>query len=197
VQWYVDLYDRYGVAPTSETEGLAMNSDELSVPRNDGSCGVWLGMYDDRGGRNIVNNRGFGRSARWTYWSMLAPAGGQRKRAWAWPKSTATGAQGCLAPREAAVLALYSRNAGKLPATRCPPQVLANSTGYRQSAGDEAHHIRTTMPDQLLITPPKATALEQVSDTTLTTITAIIDQNLDVTAALNEAQEKLNPLPTE
>jgi hypothetical protein len=155
--------------------GPGQNSDELSVPRNDGSCGVWLGMYDDRGGRNIVNNRRFGRAARWDYdWSMLPLPEGSVKSLGVAEVDCYWVPKGALHPEEALLLARYLSDRWETAGYQMPARKsLANSTGYRQSAGDEATTILDNMPDQLLIIPTEnATALEQVSDTTLTTITA-------------------------
>jgi multiple sugar transport system substrate-binding protein len=197
VEWYTDLFARYNIASTVQTEGRAMTEEELSVPLGTGACGMWFGWYDDRGGLQATNRSNqFGpRSRRWSYdWAMLPlPEGNAGAMAVAevdcyWVP------QGALHPEEALLLARYLSDrwetAGyQLPARRS----LAESTAYRQSAGEAATAIIDQMPEQLLVMPSENDpTLASAAAATLQSMVSIINDNLDPTAVLRKAQDDLD-----
>ncbi len=133
VEWYTDLFARYNIASTVQTEGRAMTEEELSVPLGTGACGMWFGWYDDRGGLQATNRSNqFGpRSRRWSYdWAML-PLPEGNAGPWPWPRWMLLGASGGAPPGGGPVVgAIPLRSLGdrrlQLPARRS----LAESTAY-------------------------------------------------------------------
>jgi ABC-type glycerol-3-phosphate transport system substrate-binding protein len=186
VQWYSDLFNRYGVAPSNEVIRQVYPRYGINEAQVRGGCAVWLGFYSARGGRNAP--------IEWTIkWKMLPlpkdgmdSSMGEIDGYFVSAKSTH--------PKEALMLARFLADHWEAAGNQLPPrQSLVTSKGYRQSVGEEIADIAASKAGHLIVVPAQIhPALEAVGTQFFTSLQAIIAQDLDAGAALGAAQSRLD-----
>lgn len=188
VQWYADLFNRYGVAPKADLLRQAFPRYGIIEAQVRGGCAVWLGQYSTRGGRTMP--------IEWTIkWGMLplprdaVSAGfGDVEGYYITEKSAH--------PREALLLARYLSDHWQAAGGLLPPRKsLATSKDYAKAAGQEMAAIAVSQSEHLIVIPAVlSSSLEGVGQIFFNALTTIINEDLDVASVLGEAQARAEAL---
>ncbi|MBC7255108.1 MAG: extracellular solute-binding protein [Chloroflexi bacterium] len=188
VQWYADLFTRYGVAPNQELLRQAFPRYGINEAQVRGGCAVWFGWYSTRGGRNMP--------IEWTIkWKMLPL-----------PKDQASFGLGDVEgyyitaksahPREALMLVRYLTDHWEASGGLLPPRrSLATSKEYAKSVGTEIATVAASQSENLIIIPSTLSSrLEGVGQIFFNALTTIINEDLDAASVLGEAQARAEAL---
>lgn len=189
VQWYADLYNRYGVASDPEVISRVFRQGGIYEAAVRGRCGLWLGWYGNRGGLDSAYE--------WqSSWTMLPLPSDQTDFGLGDVEGYYV-ASSCEHPKEALTFLRFLANEWQASGKRLPPRgSLATSDGYIQSVGDNAGdvtaNIEETFPRQMIIMPQlglgKTDELEFVGEQLIGAIMQIINQDLDAEQVLEETQ---------
>jgi ABC-type glycerol-3-phosphate transport system substrate-binding protein len=186
VQWYADLFNRYGVAPAPELIRTTFRQGGVYEAQVRGACGVWFGPYSSRGGLDAPFT--------WTVsWRMLPL-----------PRDAAPfnlgGVEGyfihrdCAHPKAAIDLARFLSDYWEAAGTRLPPRrSLVESDGYRQHAGNEVADVALSLAsDEIVILPAQVgPALERVGGAFISAVQRIVAEDMSATMVLGEAQDRV------
>lgn len=188
VQWYADLFTRYGVAPKPDLLRQAFPRYGITEAQVRGGCAVWLGQYSTRGGRNMP--------IEWTIkWKMLPLPKDAVKAGFGDVEGyfiTAKSAH----PKEALLLARYLADHWQAAGGLLPPRrSLATSKDYAKAAGEEMAAIAVSQSENLIVVPAVLSAsLEGVGQIFFNALTTIINEDLDAASVLGEAQSRAEAL---
>ncbi|MBM3189151.1 MAG: extracellular solute-binding protein [Chloroflexi bacterium] len=185
-QWYVDLFTRYGVSPNPEVVRRSYPRGGIYEAALRGHCGVWLGWYGSRGGRDI--------NMQWSMeWKMLPI-----------PRDRATFGLGdvvgyyitkdCQHPKEALRFLRFLADHWEASGTKLPPRhSLLESEDYEAAVGKEILEGVRPRTDRLLMVPVGQTyaGLEQVGGAYLGVVQQAIREGLDPAGLLEEAQDRV------
>jgi multiple sugar transport system substrate-binding protein len=188
VQWYTDLRLEYGVTPDPDEIRKYFPRGRVFEAVVRGKCGLWFGQYSDRGGRTWP--------AGWQGEGVMLPLpryrapfsaiqvdgyyllsqSRHRQEAWEWIRFL-------LDHQEAAGLMLP------------PVQSQARSEEYAIRVGEDIAAVARQLPRSAIIFPTGADPiLGQTVELYLGAITKVLKGDVDVEAALSEAQAQAEAL---
>jgi ABC-type glycerol-3-phosphate transport system substrate-binding protein len=184
LRWYVDLFTRYGVAPTPAVvrSSFAGGVNQAQV---NGGCGLWLGLYSSRGGLDT--------QFRWTAdWEMLPlpRAGG------AWSMADVEGyyvTGSSQHPNEALLLARFLSDRAEAAGSLVPARrSLTADPAYERAVGAAVAEQARGLSDQLIIVPTELSPqLMAAGEAVLRAVNQSIQQGMDIEPLLLEAQQQL------
>ena len=186
VQWYADLFNRYGVAPDPETIRTTFRQGGIYEAQVRGACGVWFGLYSNRGGLDFPFQWSVG-------WKML-PLPNDRA---SFNLGNVEGYfihSACAHPEAAITLIRFLSDRWEAAGTRLPPRrSLVESDEYRQSVGNEVAEIALGFSaDQLVVLPAQVgPALERVGGEFVRSVQEVVTEDLDAGMVLGEAQDRV------
>jgi multiple sugar transport system substrate-binding protein len=184
VNWYVDLFQRYGVAPDRELVRRAFSQGGVYEAAMRGHCGVWMGWYSGRGGMDSPY--------RWTTgWRMLPLPREHTHLALADVEGyyiTASSPH----PEEALLLIRFLSERWEAAGQRIPPRrSMIQSAAYERAVGPDVIAIARSLPDELMMIPvDMSPALARVGELTMVSVNRIIMEGLDAESVLAEAQRQ-------
>ncbi|MEA3407050.1 MAG: extracellular solute-binding protein [Chloroflexota bacterium] len=186
VQWYADLYNVYQVAPDPEVIRTTFRRGGVMEAAIRGACGVWLGWYSSRGGKDMP----FEWSSEW----KMLPL----------PRDRATFGLGdmegyyitneCEHPTEALKLLRFLSDHQEASGQKLPPRKsLVNAKTYEQQVGEAVAEVARTFSENVLLLPAESSvALQKVGAELLATVERIIVEDLDAAPELQAKQDELH-----
>ncbi len=185
-QFYVDLFNRYGVAPDPATIRANFRRGGVYEAAVRGFCGIWSGWYSNRGGQDTP--------FQWTSaWQMLPL-----------PKDKANFDFGEVEgyfitrnsqhPEEALTLLRFLADHWEAAGQKLPPRKSqVASKAYEDHVGEEIAAIaRTFGQHEVIIVPAQLSdQLEFVGGQFLSAINEMITQDLDAYEVLPEVQQRV------
>jgi ABC-type glycerol-3-phosphate transport system substrate-binding protein len=185
VRWYTDLFTVHGVAPDPTAINREFPQGGMAQAKSLGRCGVWLGLYSERGGQ--------GTPSRWAMeWAMLPlpRMGGDVTLADVQGYYLAAGSEH---PEEALLLARFLSDRWSAAGRYLPPrQSLAADPAYGQAAQAGAD-VQSIVPRSALVSLPAELSprLGAVGEAVIRVIYMGIQQGGDVEQLLHRAQEQV------
>jgi ABC-type glycerol-3-phosphate transport system substrate-binding protein len=186
VQWYADLYNVYEVAPDPEIIRTTFRRGGVMEAAVRGACGVWLGWYSSRGGKDMPFE--------WSSeWAML-PLPEDRT---AFGLGDVEGyyiTAECKHPMEALKLLRFLSDHQAASGQKLPPRKsLVNAKAYEQQVGEKVAGVARTFSQDVLLLPAESSlALQKVGGELLATVERIIAEDLAAAPELQEKQDELH-----
>jgi ABC-type glycerol-3-phosphate transport system substrate-binding protein len=184
VQWYSDLYNRYGVAPDPDVIRTTFRQGGVFEAQVRGVCGVWFGLYSSRGGLDMPFE--------WAMKFVMLPL----------PHDHAdfnlANVEGFFIhdesqhPAEAIKLARFLSDRWEAAGTRLPPRrSLVESDGYQANVGSEIGAVALSFSDRVIMLPPDAgPELQSVGAEFIGAVQQIVTEDMDAGTVLSEAQDR-------
>lgn len=188
VRWYTDLFTAHGVAPNPTAVNIEFPQGGVAQARSLGRCGLWLGMYSERGGRGTPN--------RWAMeWAILPlpDMGAEVSIADVQGYYVAASSEH---PDEALLLARFLSDRWDAAGPYLPPRrSLATDPAYAEAAQAGAP-VETIIPGHRLMALPTELSprLGAVGEAVIRVIYMAIDEGADVEGLLQEAQNRVQRL---
>jgi ABC-type glycerol-3-phosphate transport system substrate-binding protein len=186
VQWYTELFLRYGVAPDPEMVRTRFTRGGTFEAAARGACGLWLGWFSNRGGLDTPY--------RWSSgWAMLPM-----------PKDKAEMSLGdmdgyfvtkdCKYPAEALKFVRFLSDRWDASGQKLPPRkALAADKGYAKAVGVETATVAGTFSERVIMIPYNTgPALEQVGGAFVTAVSSVLTDGTDPAKALAAAQRSVS-----
>jgi ABC-type glycerol-3-phosphate transport system substrate-binding protein len=184
-QWYADLYTRHGLAPDPEMIRTTFRMGGIYEAAVRGSCGVWVGMYSQRGGLDTPFHWPFN-------WRMLPMP---RDRA-PFNLGDVEGyfiTKQCAHPREALMLLRFLSDHSEAAGQMMPPRrSQVESEDYELVVGEEAAELAGSFGERsvLMVPAQSAAELEQVAGAFFQAIQLMIKEGVSAAEALDAAQQQ-------
>jgi ABC-type glycerol-3-phosphate transport system substrate-binding protein len=180
--WYVDLFGRYGVAPKPGFMGGNYGAAGLTVAQVGGYCGLWLGMFSERG---------FTGGSPWKFdWEMLTVPGSEGDLGLAMVEGYFV-PKGSRHPDEALRLARYLSDSWPAAGGLLPPRrSLLEDPSYAQVVGDRIVAQASGFADSMtIISIDFSPRLMDVGIAALEAVNWAITQDDDIVPLLQSAQQ--------
>jgi len=182
LEWYVDLFERYAVAPGPEFMGGNYGPAGLRIAQVSGYCGLWFGL---------LSERGYTGETAWPFqWEMLPVPGAAADLGLAL-------VEGYYFPRGtehaeyALQLARYLSDNWRAAGGLLPPRrSLVEDPAYAQAIGEQIVAQVSQLESMTVISLDMASNLVQVGMAVLEAVDYAITQHADIAPLLQEAQRR-------
>ncbi len=185
LRWYVDLFTFHQVAPDPAAINLEFPQGGMAQAQSLGRCGLWLGLYSERGGQGTPN--------RWAIeWALmpLPRMGGDKALADVQGYYVAASSEH---PEEALLLARFLSDQWRAAGPYLPPRPsLVTDPGYAQAAG-AGGDVQALLPQGALMTMPAELSpqLGAVGEAVIRVIYMAIQEGSDIEPLLQQSQERV------
>jgi ABC-type glycerol-3-phosphate transport system substrate-binding protein len=185
IQWYSDLANRLHVMPDPAEVKRRFARGGVMEAQIRGNCGVWLGMYSNRGGLDTP----YPWSSAWQMLPLPAvnePMSLGEVQAYYITKD-------CTHPKEALKLLRFLSDYSEACGQMLPPRISQiESDDYEAVVGAEVAAVVRGFEANIMIIPGGISpALERVGETFLRSVIQIVTEDLDAAGVLMEAQDSL------